>query len=311
MESLNNSLPTETRLCAMNAEVESGAENEASTDARDIGTGSINQESQEQNLPWATFKKHIGIFSLIVSFFSPLVLLIALAFLGWLWWGDRSNEYWRRIILQDHLKQAIPLTSLLITLAASSLASLVTSMIASIAVERRGVPLKHLATVSIVRFSTSGHLPALWNLLLTEKYFKKPALPILIIVVWFMVLATQFSSTLLLSDLGQGPVSGISTTGTNSSGLTYSSFYIDEEVNPTSPLFFKPEYWAGSLTTFETFAEYSHTGSSVEGLDDIGLTLRSFLPILEQPEREKLQSFRDSASVFDLRVACARPICQV
>ena len=263
--------------------------------------------SKERSLPHKSFKERMGTFSLVISFLCPMITLITICFLGWLWWGDRSNGYWRRIVLGDHLKQAIPLASLLITLPASVLATHVTSMIASIAIERHGVSLKHLASVSVVRFSNSGQPPTLWNLLLDMHFFKWPALPILIIPVWITITGIQFCSTLLLSDLAQGFVGGISTTAINASGLSYSSFFIDGEVNPGSPLFFTPDYWIGSLIGFETFAEYSQPASSVEGLDDTGLTLRSFLPIGDQNSRETLQAFQGLASVFDLRVVCARP----
>jgi hypothetical protein len=286
---------------------ETSSGDEASVRIQDAGTEELKTSViPEQIVPKVSFKERVGTFSLIISILCWLGILTAIILFCLLWWGSRSNSTWRRIILGDNLKQAVPLISLLVTYSATGLTALITSMIASIAMECHGVPLKHLASVSVVCFSNSGQPPALWNLLFHRHFFKWPPLPILVTFCWAMFIATQFTSTLLLSDLGQGPVGGVPF-GVNASGLTFASFYIDGKVNPTAPVFSNAEYWTGSLSAFETFAEYSRLPSPIDGLDDTGLTLRAFLPIGDQKSRETLENFNGTASVFDLSIACARP----
>src|SRR5204862_4216365 len=95
--------------------------------------------------------------------------------------------------------------ALLIRVAVSALAAVATSMIASIAIERRGVPLEDSAQVSLARFSNAGPW-IFWKSLFIKKFFNGFRLRLLIFALFATTMVTQFSSTLLLTDLGQGPV---------------------------------------------------------------------------------------------------------
>jgi hypothetical protein len=272
------------------------------------GADTSGRGSQRQNPILATLKRRIGPGTLVIYFVCHVVIVTAVSFLCWLWWGDRLNKSWRRIASGDHIKQAVPLAALCIRLAVSTIITLAISMIASIALERRGVSLKQLPKVSIARFTNTGQPFALGSLLFTKDFSNTLPVPFLVAGVWGTIIATQFTSTLLLSDLGQGPVLGSQTTENMSSGLTSASFTLDGYVNPNSPLFFTPSYWTNAVNAFETFAESSQpAGQFIEGLDDTGPTLRAFLPIGDQNTRDALWSFQGLASVFDSRVTCVRP----
>ena len=299
--------PTRPLLADSDPDGEASSRDETSIQIQDSDIEeSETAVTPEQIVSKASFRVRLGTFSLIISIFCQIGILTSISLFCWLWWGSRSKSTLRWIILSDNLKQVVPLISLLVTYSVTGLTALITSMIASIAMEWHGVPLMHLASVSVTCFTNSGQPPALWNLLLRKHFFKWPPLPILVIFCWAMFIATQFTSTLLLSDLGQGPVGDVPL-GVNASGLSFSSYYIDGKVNPAAPLFTDAEYWTGSLSSFEAFAEYSQLPSPIDGLDDTGLTLRAFLPIGDQKSRETLEKFTATASVFDLSVACARP----
>jgi hypothetical protein len=249
--------------------------------------------------------RKIGRWWLFVSIFSIIILLVVIGFLIWLWMGNRSDGNWRRIALEDLLKQATTLSALLARAAVSALAVVSTSMIASIAIEGRGVPLEYSAMVSIARFSNSGPF-TFWRLY-KLKFFDNFLLTALTVALLVTTIAAQFSSTFLLFDLGQGPVISFPTDGTNVSGLTYTSFNLDGGPNPASPLFFEPAYWTHAPITYETFAEFSQPNSPSDTMEDTGISLRSFLPIGDQRFREALRGFHGSAPVFDSRVVCVRP----
>ncbi|KAH8675181.1 hypothetical protein BGZ61DRAFT_536460 [Ilyonectria robusta] len=87
---------------------------------------------------------------------SLIILFGAVTFLSWLWFQDREDTTWRRVMLSGRSTQAITLTGVLIRAAIGSLAAIMTSMIASIAVERHGVPKSAIAEVSIARFTNAG-----------------------------------------------------------------------------------------------------------------------------------------------------------
>lgn len=66
-------------------------------------------------------------------------------------------------------------------------------------------------------------------------------------------------------------------------------------------------YWLKKPSSSEIFAEYSQPGKPGEDFDDTGPTIRAFLPVALQSEREALRSFRGMARVVDTRVVCVRP----
>lgn len=66
-------------------------------------------------------------------------------------------------------------------------------------------------------------------------------------------------------------------------------------------------YWGRYPKQFASFAEYSEPGLSSEGVDDTGVTLRSFLPFNNQIDRGSVLEFHGIAPVFDTHCVCVRP----
>ncbi|KAF2669898.1 hypothetical protein BT63DRAFT_454080 [Microthyrium microscopicum] len=250
--------------------------------------------------------KRIGVWSLIVVVLSAIVLIFALGFLSWIWYGGRSNSNWRRIMIKGWSKQAVTLSAILIRLAISSLATLATSMIAAIAIERRGVPLHIFPQVSIARYANTGP-DTLWISTFTDKAFLSRRLRLLLILLLTTTIASQFSSTLLLSDFSQGSVTGFSSSqqvGLASSSMTVAGMDIDDIIED-NPL--PPNYWSHYPKQFATFAEYSEPGNSSDAVDDTGVSLRSFLPLSDVTERQNILEYTGAAAVFDTRVVCVQP----
>lgn len=162
------------------------------------GVGTSGRGSQRENINLTTLKRRIGTGTLVIYFVCHVVIVAAVSFLCWLWWGDRLNKSWRRLVSGDYIKQAVPLAALCIRFAVSAIITLATSMIASIAIERRGVSLKQLPKVSIARFTNTGQPFALGSLLFTKDFSNALPIPFLVAGVWGTIIATQFTSTLLL-----------------------------------------------------------------------------------------------------------------
>ncbi|KAH6976483.1 hypothetical protein BKA56DRAFT_81302 [Ilyonectria sp. MPI-CAGE-AT-0026] len=235
-----------------------------------------------------------------VILLSLLVLTESAIFLSWLWFEDPSTDLWRRVVLGSFLTKAITITGVLIRTAIGSLAVISTSMIASVALESHGVPLDAIAEVSIARF-TNGGPQSLFMLLLSGKTFKAP-IRFLATTLLLAVLASQFTSTLLVTDLEITRISSFNQTINNSFNFDQSTYDILGVLNSKVR-----NYWERRPDISETFAEYSEIGMSVEGVDDTGPTIRALIPLALQSEREGLRTFEGISRVIDVRVLCIRP----
>ncbi|KAF5572847.1 hypothetical protein FPANT_12769 [Fusarium pseudoanthophilum] len=243
-----------------------------------------------------------GVWAVIATSF--IVLVEAIIFLSWLWFEDRKSEAWRQFMLSGRATQSITLMSVLIRWAIGTLAAITTSMAASIALELHGVPMSALAEISIARFTNSG--PQSLKKMLPGTTFR-PWLRILMICLFALVGASQFASTLLVSDLRELTI--LSLRKNMSYGFTFGA--IKEATSwDRTPLPLRADdlkYWSGVPSQSEIFAEYSEPGESSDELDDTGTALRAFLPISTKAQRESIQSFKGIARVIDTRVICVRP----
>ncbi|KAF5565294.1 hypothetical protein FNAPI_1712 [Fusarium napiforme] len=127
-----------------------------------------------------------------------------------------ESEAWRRFMLSGRATQSITLMSVLIRWAIGTLAAITTSMAASIALELHGVPTSALAEISIARFTNSG--PQSFKNMLPGTTFR-PWLRILMICLFALLGASQFASTLLVSDLRELTI--LSLTKNMSYGFTF------------------------------------------------------------------------------------------
>ena len=213
-------------------------------------------------------------------------------------------------MLDDFAKQAVTITAVVLRTSLTFLGGVATAMIAAVSIEHRGVPTRDAAQVSIARFSNAGP-HTFWISMFFRKTFIELPSRLLLICLLITSLASQFSSTLLVSDLGTGVVVGSPTTSTNTSGFSYMSAGYDpnteEFQSPTSPFFATPNYWTTDPTVFQAFAEYSEPGDSSDGVDDTGLTLRALLPFSDAAARQSVRNFTGMAPVFDTRIVCTRP----
>ncbi|KAF7561834.1 hypothetical protein G7046_g2316 [Stylonectria norvegica] len=228
---------------------------------------------------------------------SFAVLLIVVAFLTWMWFANHEQELWRRLMLSGRSTQAITLTGVLVRTATGALAVIATSMAASIALERRGVPLDTAAEVSIARF-TNGGPQSIFMLLVSSSAFDG-FLRVLVIGLLVFGFAAQFTSTLLVTDME--PTNVISLSEKKNSFFSFSR-------EPNDVLDGQNyNYWMDRPSSSEIFAEYSESIEPVVGVDDTGPTIRALLPWALQSDREQLRTFKGMAQVIDARVTCIRP----
>lgn len=239
----------------------------------------------------------LGLKSIRTIMLTTLAMAAAVSFLGFLWWIDRSNITWRKIVLHNWLPRSVTLCCVVIRFALTAQAAIATSILAALALERQR-PLLHLsASLSVMRFVNTGP-SSMVSMIFKDRsgigHF--PIWPTTILLACTTALS-QFSSTILLSDFHGGHVIGtLQNTSTLSGYRTI--------VPSWSP---QVDYWNIVPQSYPTFAEYSEAPNVEDGLDDTGLTLRTLFPIFSQSSRSLLRSFRGNATVIDSRVTCVRP----
>ncbi|RYP61786.1 hypothetical protein DL771_010008 [Monosporascus sp. 5C6A] len=201
------------------------------------------------------------------------------------------------------------MTGILVRASTATLAAKVTSMIASITIERQGVPSGDVAAMSILRFTNAGPMS------LAEFIFKGdafgPPLQILTILTLLIAIASQFTSTLLVTDLSLTVVTAFPEFISNAYAVAIPS---NADGSPSTSL---PSgiqgftsYWTRRPHSFEIFAEYAEPDAATEddGVIDTGPNIRALLPISLQAEREMLQEFRGMTRVLDTRTTCVQPV---
>ena len=136
---------------------------------------------------------------------------------------------------------------------------------------------------------------------------------IVVLLLFATTTALQFSSTVLLSDLRLGQIAGLPT----QRNATYDFVYTHGGTGPdpgvyrpsgySYPIQLRTSTWLRNPPSFPAFAEYSSPVPGLEGVDDTGVLLRSFLPFADAQSREGIRDYSGPAMVLDSRVSCQRP----
>ncbi|KAF6800196.1 hypothetical protein CSOJ01_12310 [Colletotrichum sojae] len=152
----------------------------------------------------------LGLWGLIIIGGGTAVILAVLGFLVFLWSGEgpedgrHATKAWRWVILNQHITQAVTLSTVLLRVAVTTQSSIYTSLVASLVLEGHGVPLHRAAEVSVIRCANDGPLGLSWLLLTSVR--RSAAQAALAVVLLVATVAVQFSSTLLVSDLELTPL---------------------------------------------------------------------------------------------------------
>jgi hypothetical protein len=169
-------------------------------------------------------------------------------------------------------------------------------MTAAIVLERVGTPLLDAPFYSIMRALQGAPHTLLRRSMMPLRNPTSVILLILILAEVAATLASQFMSTLLLTDFGDARV-----TNPSSSQIVRSTY-------GSAGLGHAPAYWTIPPAASWRFGEYS-TDSFVDGghFHDTGHIYRAFLPLEDEQERSHLRKFHGPADVLDFRVVCVNP----
>ncbi len=248
----------------------------------------------------------IGRSNLAVLFGGSILILVALGYLILLWagegpaGGEQAPRLWRAIMLNGWATQSVTLTSLLMRIVSAAQASLCTSFVAALLVERRRVPLSQVIRLSITRSVNGGPrelLQAIMSSRMRVLAFNRDV--ILLSVLFLIVMGIQFSSTILISDFG-------TTRLIQYPNRTLINLALSATADAAIGSFLTVGDLDSTMVLFGELESSSDPTPDDSGVSDTGIKRRAFLPF-QKEDRISLQYFEGAALMLNTRVSCARP----
>lgn len=246
----------------------------------------------------------LGIMGNIILWLGTAVVAIALGFISFLWIcahrareGQTVPESWLVIVSNGWLPQSITLSSLALRFAIAMQSGLMVAMIAGLAVERFRTSLYRAPEISMMRASGASAIQLCWALT-SQPIRGRHGTPALFALAALLVTAaSNFASTILLSDMGPGWYSE------TPKRMPVSVEYADDSrIAAGGGTFFansRPD-------TFPVFAEYTEPALELPSVKDTGLTIRA-LPPFPGKDRINLNYYSGLSLLVDSRVMCFNP----
>jgi hypothetical protein len=255
-------------------------------------------------------KESLGFGGCVSLFGGGIGILAVLGFLTFLWFGHGSEtegrnatKTWRSIVLSDWMTRTITLTALVLRVIVSAQATICTSMIAALILEKRSAPKSNVAHLSVIR-GINGGPRQLMGLVLSSKSAAM-ALNLefwLIMFLGIVTLALQFSSTILVSDLNDFVIVGNFNRTQVMDVLSWSG-------NKTS-IFYDPSWLARPLvlSIFGEVQSQADITPDSNGFSNSGLIQRGFVPLEGSQNRTSVRHYQGNAMVMSSKTACMRPV---
>jgi len=253
---------------------------------------------------WRGAGKRVGVYGLVAICTGIPLQLGILSFLGYLWSqqqhdmhdaGDPNQRVWRAIVLNTWMAPTITLASVLMRFIVGAQLVVCTSLGAALILETASAPFGDAPKLSLLRAYNSGPLDIVWLMLARLPHFPGLSLSHGLVVTLFLAgLALQFSSTLLVSDLGQITIRSdpeprrVAVTDKSGTFIRINGNFV----------------WSKSPTVWPTYAE-ARNDTSVASLNmtDTGTIVRALLPF-EAKERLALRSYSGLAVTQTARTLC-------
>lgn len=267
-----------------------------------------NKSLSRQNSLWARTVHKLGWFQLAVLVGGNLGLLAGLGTLRYLWpWPQRgeSDKSWEAIVFSGWVLRVITLSSIVIRTSITMQATLFSMVMASVALQRSKVIMADAASMSIFRFTNSGPHNLIVPLFRTSRDSKSSLAVIVTALLSITTLASQFTSTILLIDIG---TKNLKTNPKNFS-VSYGgdAGQSDEFFVGTTA-----STWDDRPSHFQAFAEKATENIRLNGhknggaLFATGSSQRALIPLGRQ-DRLLVSDYEGPAAVIDSRVVCVSP----
>ncbi|KAI1405368.1 hypothetical protein F4819DRAFT_423210 [Hypoxylon fuscum] len=285
-------------------------ETDEASSASFLADGGIDQGSGGVRL---RLKESIGIYGIFIIIAGGLINVGAWCFLLFLWFGGgqasngaQAPHFWRYLMLNSWITQTITLTSLVLRLFVSAQATICTSLLAALVLENHHVHLSEAARYTILRGVNDGPMGLIQLTFSSLQSWKKAfgrIESLLITILFLTALAVNFSSTILLSDVGFSGVVHDQTTKE-----------IPLAFNLSTTVFVpSTEYWNQRPRAYATFGEINSgmlAAPNDRGLSDTGVVRRVFFPLSNASERTTTSRYSGAAWVMTSRTTCMPPEIQ-
>ncbi|KAF5602412.1 uncharacterized protein FSUBG_7719 [Fusarium subglutinans] len=269
-------------------------------------------ESQSQGpIPWNKYSKHrwwhkIGLLGLFTVITGTMVILASCAILVLLWKGaqtarDREEppEFWNTIVFRDMAAKIITICSAAIRVSIGLHISLVAAAVAALMLETTGTRFRDIAAVSIQRASGSSPYTILPASLRVAGLSVFGVLHASIIILGTIILvASTFTSTILLTDLENVNIAGPVKTKLLPIGLGPNTTLSANGVL----------HYRSSPSANWRFGEMKpgNVAATAE-IADTGNTYRALLPYMKEESRTTLEHYSGPGLVGNFRTVCFSP----
>jgi hypothetical protein len=244
--------------------------------------------------------RKLGTINVVALIISTLSIWASLGFISFLWAQGHLSSHdlpttttWLSIINAGWLSRAITLAALLLRTAITVEAGVCASMLASLIIELGGSNLFRAPQLSIARTTSSHPAVLLWAAIggLTRETRLLYVLVLGLVV--FTTVTSNFTSTILLSDLVPGTLINAP------QRATLNISFAQQRPSP-------PSYAQTAPPAFPIFAEYNESPFKKSDVSDTGLTIRAFPPF-NASGRTSLRNYSGPAMLLDSRVTCVNP----
>lgn len=251
----------------------------------------VKQPHRKQSNIW----HRIDITSVLPVFLGFPLLFLAVILLALFWHesinaidGAEPGIYWVRIVNAGWAAQLVTVCTASIRTVVTFQAGLATAMVAAIVLETTGAPLLQGPFYSTLR-AVKAAPSSLWTATNFQPHLSY-LIYALVLTEVLVTAASQFLSTIFLSDFGNGTFSQ------HKNSTNVSILHTTKNADIA---------WSTPPAASWTFAELSGSFEDRSGFHDTGHTFRAFLPFEEEAQRTKLRQLRGPVPVMDHRVVCA------
>lgn len=273
-----------------------------------------------------SYIERLGRLTLLILVFAPLLQLVVLAFLAFVWSRPTHNFFWISLVTTQWATRSVTIASFIIRLTVDVLTGTAAAMLAALSLESGSIALPSLAAVSILRAVNPAPTKLASVLSKAGRPFMRKGYFPLALILAIITVALQFTSTFLVSDLRIDSIPGFTSTATYNYDLDhgldisaaiamvqgrpiYASKLDNDSVNLKRTLASSlHRSWGRPPSSFPLFGEFREDITSPPTVDDTGYLMRSFLPFADTASRANVSNFTGPAFVLDSRVSCQPPV---
>ena len=165
--------------------------------------------AHKRRTPW----EKLGRYNISILFLGTIALLLAISFLTFIWvvsihgtLDGKLPPLWKLIATRNWVSRVITLCAIFIRVATAAQLCVFAATMAALILERIGASAQDFPLLSMIRCANTGPQALIWNVLHTMKTGSQIGYSLLIVVTILNALALQFTSTILLTDLGYASV---------------------------------------------------------------------------------------------------------